>query len=123
MKTPKTILIVDDLQSELDWMAHYLIHAGYNIIMARDGEEALAKTFAKKPDAIVTDWMMPKMGGLDICRKLKRNPGTAEIPIIACTVKNRDVDRLWAKKQGVKAYITKPYTKEELVSALQEVMG
>ena len=78
----KAILIVDDLQSELDWMAHYLTNAGYNIIMAKDGEEAIAKTLAKKPDAIVTDWMMPKMGGLDICRKLKRNPGTAEIPII-----------------------------------------
>ena len=123
MKTRKTILIVDDLQSELDWMAHYLINAGYNIIMAKNGEEALAKTRATKPDAIVTDWMMPKMGGLDICRKLKRDPVTAEILIVACTVKNRDVDRLWAKKQGVKAYITKPYTKEELVSALQDVMG
>ncbi|MGK7915077.1 MAG: PleD family two-component system response regulator [Prochloraceae cyanobacterium] len=118
----KTILIVDDLQSELDLMANYLTSAGYNIIMATNGEEAIAKTLEKKPDAIVTDWMMPKMGGLDICRKLKKNPETAEIPVIACTVKNRDVDRLWAKKQGVKGYVTKPCTQEQLVSALQEVM-
>ena len=119
----KTILIVDDLKSELNLMANYLINAGYNIIMATNGEEAIAKTLEKKPDAIVTDWMMPKMGGLDICRKLKKNPETAEIPVIACTVKNRDVDRMWAKKQGVKGYVTKPCTQKQLVSALKEAMG
>ncbi len=118
----KTILIVDDLKSELNLMANYLINAGYSIIVATNGEEAIAKTLEKKPDAIVTDWMMPKMGGLDICRKLKKNPETAGIPVIACTVKNRDVDRMWAKKQGVKAYVTKPCTQEQLVKALQEAM-
>jgi two-component system, chemotaxis family, response regulator PixH len=119
----KTILIVDDMQSQLDLMAQYLTTAGYSIITATNGEEAIEKTLQNKPDAIVTDWMMPKIGGLDICRKLKKNPETAEIPIIACTVKNRDVDRLWAKKQGIDAYVTKPCTQQELVSALQEAMG
>lgn len=119
----KTILIVDDLQSELDLMSQYLTTSGYSIITATNGEEAIAKTLANKPDAIVTDWMMPKMGGIDICRKLKKNPETAEIPIVACTAKDRDVDRMWAIKQGVKAYVTKPCTKEELVTALQGVMG
>ncbi len=118
----KTILVVDDLQSELDLIANYLTNAGYDIITAKNGEEAIAKIRDTKPDAIVTDWMMPKMGGLDICRKLKRNPETAQIPIIACTVKNRDVDRMWAKKQGVKGYVTKPCTQEELVRALQDAM-
>ena len=118
----KTILIVDDLQSELDLMAKYLTQAGYLIIKANDGEEAIALTEAKKPDLIVTDWMMPKMGGLDICRKLKKNPETAQIPIIACTAKNRDVDKMWAIKQGIKAYVTKPCTQEQLVSAVQEAM-
>ena len=119
----KTILIVDDIQSELDLIANYLTNAGYSIIMANNGEEAIAQTLANKPDAIITDWMMPKMGGLDICRKLKKNPETAEIPVIACTAKNRDVDRLWAMKQGVNAYLTKPCTKEELVTTLQAAMG
>ncbi|VEP15148.1 Response regulator with CheY-like receiver domain and winged-helix DNA-binding domain [Hyella patelloides LEGE 07179] len=119
----KTILIVDDLQSELDLMAKYLTNAGYKIIMATNGEEAIAKIQEVHPDAIVTDWMMPKMGGLDICRKLKKNPQTAEIPVVACTVKNRDVDRMWAKKQGIKAYVTKPCTQKDLVSALREAMA
>ena len=122
IKIMKTILIVEDSQSQLDLIANYLTNAGYDIITATNGEEAIAKTLETKPDAIVTDWMMPKMGGLDICRQLKKNPETAEIPIIACTVKNRYVDLLWARKQGVKAYVTKPCTQEQLVTALQEAM-
>ena len=119
----KTILIVDDLQSQLDLMANYLSQAGYSIITATNGEDAIALTTAKKPDLVVTDWMMPKMGGLDICRKLRKNPETAAIPVVACTAKNRDVDKMWAKKQGVKAYVVKPCTQEELVSAVQEAMA
>ncbi|ELS03840.1 response regulator with CheY-like receiver domain and winged-helix DNA-binding domain [Xenococcus sp. PCC 7305] len=119
----KTILIVDDVPSQLDMMANYLTNAGYNIVKANDGQEAIDKTLQSKPDIIVTDWMMPKMGGLDICRQLKKNPETAEIPIVACTAKNRDVDRMWAMKQGVKAYVTKPCTQEELVGAVQGLIG
>ena len=119
----KTILIVDDLQSELDLMVNYLTKAGYSIITATNGEDAIAKTVTNKPDAVVTDWRMPKMWGLDICRKLRKNPETAHIPVIACTAKNRDVDKMWAKKQGVNGYVTKPCTQEQLVSAVQEAMG
>lgn len=119
----KTILVVDDAQSELDLMAKYLTEAGYKTVLANSGEEALAMTQANKPDAIVTDWMMPKMGGLDICRKLRRNPETEKIPIVACTAKDRDVDRMWAMKQGVKAYVTKPFTQQQLVSAVKEIIG
>ena len=118
----KTILIIDDVQSQLDMMANYLTKAGYKIIMAKNGEEAIAITLADKPDAIVTDWMMPKMGGLDICRKLKKNPETANIPVIACTAKDRDVDRMWAKKQGINGYVTKPCTQEELANAVHEAL-
>lgn len=118
----QTILIVDDVKAELDMMAEYLTNAGFKIIMANNGEEAIAKTIENKPDLIVTDWMMPKMGGLDICRKLRRNPETESIPIVTCTAKDRDVDRMWAKKQGVKAYVTKPCTQDELVTAVKEAM-
>jgi len=118
----KTILIVDDVKSELDLMAKYLSNAGYNIILANNGEEAIAKTIASKPDVVVTDWMMPKMGGLDICRKLKKNPVTANIPVVTCTAKDRDVDKMWATKQGIKAYVTKPCTQDELVHAVKAVM-
>jgi two-component system, chemotaxis family, response regulator PixH len=119
----RIILIVDDMQCELDLMAEYLTRSGYAIITAMNGEEALTKVSEIKPDAIVTDWMMPKMGGLDISRQLKKHPETAGIPIVICTAKIRDVDRIWAKKQGINTYLTKPYTEEELKAALIEVMG
>jgi two-component system, chemotaxis family, response regulator PixH len=119
----KTILIVEDMQCELDLMAQYLTQLGYKIMTAADGEEALEKIKQTKPDAIVTDWMMPKMGGVEISRQLKKNPETAQIPIVVCTAKNRDVDRVWAKKQGIDAYLTKPYTQEELTATLKTALG
>jgi two-component system, chemotaxis family, response regulator PixH len=119
----KTILIVDDIQSQLDLMAKYLGEAGYKIISVNNGQEAIAKSIASKPDLVVTDWMMPEMGGLDVCRKLSKNPETENIPVVACTAKDRDVDRMWAIKQGVKAYVTKPFTQDQLVSAVKGVIG
>ncbi|MCC0177499.1 response regulator [Waterburya agarophytonicola K14] len=119
----KTILVVDDTKSQLDMMANYLTKAGYSIILANNGEDAIALAIEKKPDLIVTDWMMPKMGGLDVCRKLKKNPETENIPVVACTAKDRDVDRMWAMKQGVKAYVTKPCTQDELVNAVEGVIN
>ncbi|PSB00805.1 response regulator [Merismopedia glauca] len=117
------ILVVDDMQAELELICQYLTKAGYTTLTASNGEEALNKARENQPDAIVTDWMMPVMGGLELCRHLKKQPETANIPIVACTVKNRDVDRIWAIKQGVEVYLTKPYTAEQLVSAIEEVIG
>jgi two-component system, chemotaxis family, response regulator PixH len=117
------ILVVDDMQAELELVCQYLIKAGHTIVTAANGEEGLHQARENQPDAIVTDWMMPVMGGLELCRHLKKHPETMNIPIVACTVKNRDVDRIWAMKQGVKVYLTKPYTAEELVSAIQEVLN
>lgn len=115
------ILVVDDLESELDLITEYLSSNGYSVITAVNGKEALTKITESKPDAIITDWMMPEMGGLDLCRQLRKNPETADIPVIACTAKDKDVDRLWAKKQGVKAYLVKPCSKEELISAVRSI--
>ena len=117
------ILVVDDMQSERDLISAYLTDAGHSVYTAADGKEALEKVNQEKPDAIITDWMMPKMGGIDICRKLKKDPATAVIPIIACTAKNRDVDRMWAKKQGINGYVTKPCSRDDLVNALNEAMS
>ena len=117
------ILVVDDMQAELELICQHLAKAGHTTLTAINGQEALDRARAQQPDAIVTDWMMPVMGGLELCRHLKKHPETANIPIVACTAKNRNVDRVWAMKQGVKVYLTKPYTAAELVAAIQEVIG
>lgn len=116
------ILLVDDMKAELDLLNQYLTQAGYSVVTAINGEEALEKVNNDKFDAIVTDWMMPQMGGLDLCRQLKKKPETANIPIVACTAKNRDVDKMWAKKQGVKGYVVKPCTPEDLISTVRTAL-
>ena len=115
----KTILVVDDLQAQLNLISGYLEQEGYQVVTAGNGNEALEKASAQTPDLVITDLVMPEMSGLEFCRKLKKNPQTASVPVIACTTKDRDMDKKWAKKQGVVAYLVKPFTQEEMVSAVK----
>ena len=115
----KTILVVDDLQAQLNLISGYLEQEGFQVVTAENGNEALEKATAKVPDLVITDLVMPEMSGLEFCRKLKKNPATASVPVIACTTKDRDMDKKWAKKQGVVAYLVKPFTQQEIVSAVK----
>ena len=117
-----TILIVEDSPSELELMSHYLKESGYNVIKASGAKEALEKALLQKPDAIVTDVVMPGMSGFELCRSLKKNPATQKVPIVICSSKNLEIDRLWAMKQGADVYITKPYTREQLLRAIKSVV-
>jgi twitching motility two-component system response regulator PilH len=64
---------------------------------------------------------MPGMSGLELCRNLKKNPATQKLPIVVCSSKSQDLDRMWAMKQGADAYVTKPFTKEDLIKAIKSV--
>ncbi|MDJ0570281.1 MAG: response regulator [Pleurocapsa sp. MO_192.B19] len=114
----KTVLVVDDLQAQLNLISGYLEQEGFKVVTAGNGSEALQKATTQHPDLVITDLVMPEMSGLEFCRKLKKNPETAEIPVIACTTKDRDMDKKWAKKQGVVAYLVKPFTREEMIAAV-----
>nr|WP_201280527.1 response regulator [Hassalia byssoidea] len=116
-----TILIVEDSPSELELMSHYLNESGYNVIKASGAKEALEKAVSEQPDVIVTDVVMPGMSGFELCRSLKRNPITQKVPIVICSSKNQEIDRLWAMRQGADAYVTKPYTREQLLRAIKSV--
>ncbi|WP_445634789.1 Two-component system response regulator [Nostoc sp. DSM 114161] len=115
-----TILVVESRQ-ELELISYYLRDKGYNVIKATSAKEALEIVLEEKPDAIVTDVEMPGMSGFELCRVLKANPTNQKIPIVICSSKNQAIHHLWAKKQGADAYITKPYTPEQLVSAIESV--
>lgn len=117
-----TILIVEDSLSELELMSHYLVESGYNVIQATGAKEALEKAQSQNPDVIVTDVVMPGMSGFELCRSLKRNPVTQRVPIVICSSKNQEIDRLWAMRQGADAYVTKPYTREQLLRAIKSVV-
>lgn len=118
----RSVLVVDDMQSQLDLLTNYLSRAGYDVTTANSGAAALEKIKASKPDVVVTDLVMPEVTGLELCRELKRRPETADIPVIACTTKDRKMDQTWAKKQGVAAYLVKPCTAEQLVQAVRAAL-
>ncbi len=118
-----TVLVVEDTLSEQELITLYLNEAGYTVMTANNGKEALEKSLTQKPDVVITDVVMPGMNGFELCRSLKKNPDTQKVPVIACTSKNQELDRLWGMKQGVDVYITKPFTREELLRAVRSVAG
>lgn len=118
-----TVLLVEDTVSLLDLIGGYLRDSGYTVILATNAKDALIQALQQQPDAIVTDVVMPGMSGFELCRHLKKNPATQQVPIIICTSKDKEIDRLWGMKQGAAAYVTKPFTKEQLLHAVKSVVG
>ncbi len=118
-----TILIVEDTQSEMELISHYLREQGYMVINAVNAQEAIDKAIKQKPNIIISDIIMPGVSGFELCRTLKKHPATKEMPIILCSSKDQDIDRLWGMKQGADAYITKPFTREHLVQTVKSVIG
>lgn len=117
-----TIAVVEDSASEMNLMTQYLQEAGYSVIGMSDSKGALEKIAQQQPNVVVTDVVMPGMSGFELCRSLKKKPETQKIPVIACTSKNQELDRLWGMKQGVDVYVTKPYTREEILRAVKSVL-
>jgi twitching motility two-component system response regulator PilH len=118
-----TILVVEDTPSEMELMSYYLRESGYSVINAISAKEALNKAVEQQPDVIITDVVMPGMSGFELCRSLKKHPVIGKVPIIICTSKNQEIDRLWGMRQGADAYITKPFTREQLVRVVKSVGG
>ena len=113
-----TVLVVEDTASERELISEYLRQGGYKVISAIDGTEGLAKFNQEQPNLVITDLVMPGMSGLELCRAIKK-VATNKVSVIACTSKNQELDRLWGMKQGLDTYITKPFTKEEILQAVR----
>jgi twitching motility two-component system response regulator PilH len=116
-----TVLVVEDTISEQNLIVGYLVESGYNVISATNGQDAIKKIESKKPDVVITDLVMPGMSGLELCRSLKKNIETKDVPIVACTSKNQELDKLWGMKQGIDVYITKPFSREDILRAVRSV--
>ncbi|MDJ0844510.1 response regulator [Crocosphaera sp.] len=115
------VLVVEDTVSEMELIRQYLQDSGYTVIATTDAKEALRKIHQHQPNVIITDLVMPGMNGLELCRSIRKNPETENLPIVVCTSKNQDLDRMWAMKQGANVYVTKPFSKEQLVRAIRSV--
>ncbi|MDX6766723.1 MAG: response regulator [Candidatus Methylacidiphilales bacterium] len=116
------ILIIDDEPDVADLVAMNLRGEGYKVLTADNGEAGLAKAKSESPNLIVLDLMLPKMSGLEVCKALKREAGTAKIPIIMLTAKSDEVDRIVGLELGADDYVTKPFSPRELLLRIQSVL-
>ncbi len=116
------VLVVEDSESELKLIKLYLEKHNYQVIAATNAEEGMTLAAEQQPDVIITDITMAGVSGFEFCRLLKVYPDTSQIPVIACTARDRDLDRLWGQKQGIDVYLTKPYEQVDLVKAIESVI-
>ena len=108
------VLVVDDSKTELMFLTEILHQQGYQVRTAENAEQALARLEEEKPDLILMDVVMPGQNGFQLTRSLARNTKFADVPIIMCTSKNQETDRVWGMRQGARGYITKPVDPAEL---------
>ena len=113
------ILIVDDEQSIVDLLTYNLQRNGYEVVVARDGRQALRLAQSKQPDLIILDLMLPGLDGLDVCRVLRRD---SAIPIIMLTAREEEVDRVVGLELGADDYVTKPFSVRELMARVKAVL-
>lgn len=116
------ILVVDDSPTQLKLEVNALEGAGYEIVTAVDGEDALEKAAAEKPDMMVLDVIMPKLNGFQVCRKIKKTEDLKHIKILLCTSKNQESDIFWGKQQGSDGYIVKPFNTDDLLAQVKEIL-
>jgi twitching motility two-component system response regulator PilH len=112
------ILIVDDSPSDRQALLEKLSAHGYQCVTAETGEEAIAKSKSEHPDLILMDVIMPGMNGYEATRAISRDAATRKIPVIMCTGKNQETDRLWGLRQGARDYVTKPVDYRALIAKI-----
>ncbi len=117
----KTILVVDDERHIVRLVEVNLARAGYDVVSAYDGVEALEKVEESIPDMIVLDVMMPRMDGFEVLKKLQADPKYKDIPVIMLTAKAQDADIFKGWQSGVSSYLTKPFNPKELLVFVQRI--
>ncbi|MFP5516937.1 MAG: response regulator transcription factor [Alphaproteobacteria bacterium] len=118
-----TILVVDDEPSIVLSLQVLMQRAGFDVRIARDGDEALRSVEDYTPDLILLDAMMPKRDGFDVCQTLRTNPAWKSLPIIMLTARSRDVERQKGLALGATDYITKPFSTRDLLTTVRRHLG
>lgn len=120
--TNQRILVVDDEPDILELVRFNLVQEGYRVETAQNGAEALARIAATRPDLVVLDLMLPDHSGTEVCRRLRRIPETAQLPVIMLTARSEEVDRVVGFELGADDYVTKPFSPRELVLRIRAVL-
>jgi DNA-binding response OmpR family regulator len=116
-----TVLLVEDSLTETQLLTHYLRQAGLTVISVTSGEEAHIKLQSQKPDLVILDVILPGQSGFELCRELKTNSSTQQIPVVICSTKGTEADRLWGSMLGADAYISKPVDQRKLMQTIQQL--
>jgi len=117
-----TILLIDDEKDLVELVRYNLEKEGFDVIAAADGPSGLEIALRHRPDAVLLDWMMPGMDGLEICRRIREDARTARIPILMLTAKASEPDRVVGLEIGADDYVTKPFSPRELVARVKALL-
>jgi DNA-binding response OmpR family regulator len=118
----RTVLLVEDGVTEMQLLTTYLKQAGLTVISAQSSEEAQVKLDSQKPDLIVLDVILPGKSGFELCRELKADPGTSSIPVVICSTKDTDADKMWGDMLGANAYVPKPVDPTVFLQTIQKLI-
>jgi twitching motility two-component system response regulator PilH len=113
------ILLVDDSKTELHFLSDLLAKRGFEVRTAENGEDAMRRMAEETPDLILMDVVMPGQNGFQLTRAITRDPRWTAVPVIMCTSKNQETDRVWGMRQGARDYIVKPVNGDELLAKIQ----
>jgi twitching motility two-component system response regulator PilH len=113
------ILLVDDSKTELHYLSDVLCRRGYQVRTAENGTDAMRRLDEDTPDLILMDVVMPGQNGFQLTRSITRDARFARVPVIMCTSKNQETDKVWGMRQGARDYIVKPVDADELVSKIR----
>jgi two-component system, OmpR family, phosphate regulon response regulator PhoB len=116
------LLLVEDDRPLADLVTFHFERAGYSVTRTGDGEEALILADEVKPDIILLDWMIEGISGIEVCRRLRRRPQSANVPILMLTARGEEADRIRGFETGADDYVTKPFSPKELVARVAAVM-
>jgi len=117
------ILIVDDSPTERYYLTDILVKNGFTVTTAENGEQALERIKADKPELILMDVVMPGANGFQVTRSIARDPDLQNVPVIICSSKNQETDRIWGLRQGAKDYLIKPVDAAELLAKIAALGG
>jgi twitching motility two-component system response regulator PilH len=113
------VLVVDDSKTELMFLTDLLQKNGFSVKTAENAEDAFRRLAEEKPDLILMDVVMPGQNGFQLTRAISRDPLYSDVPIIMCTSKNQETDRVWGLRQGARDYVTKPVEVTELMAKIK----
>jgi two-component system alkaline phosphatase synthesis response regulator PhoP len=122
MSESKKILVADDESHILNVVSLKLRNAGFEVLTASDGAEALEIAQAQKPDLLITDYHMPQLSGLELCQKLKQDPATSAIPAIMLTARGYHLEPQDTERSGILRMLSKPFSPRHLLATVEEVL-